>query len=381
MKRLLPFIILVIMCSAPMLSGASLAQEDSITQDTLLVTAPDENGIDQVYRVDILTSNFEQLTMATSANVEAYDVSENVLAYIAGDVLYVRRPSGDTNYPLNRDQGFRVSVHINPDEQELSYADESGLYLLDFNSGQASLILEHKEFLDSNNPNGVGDGRFYYEAIFLENSDYLQIGVGLWEASTTGFYNRTTGAMTELTTGWTDPDILFELFNRVLPLDNGQVLLHNADGRGCTPCGLWLAPSIEDITTREKIFDNEVLALGTATDFVAPGIPTMMQRPDGLVRILFNYATFDDEALITQNLVLELNFSNGVVSLLMDNFDDSMTYRNPEFSPSGDYIAFIGNPANGSYNETGSVVVYDLNSHIPLNLALPFEVRSLRWAN
>ena len=57
-----------------------------------------------------------------------------------------------------------------------------------------------------------------------------------------------------------------------------------------------------------------------------------------------------------------------------------MTYRNPAFSPSGDYLALIGNPAQGSYSETGDVVVYDLNSHIPLNLALPFEVRSLRWA-
>lgn len=380
MKRLLPVLILIVISVMP-LGGPSLAQDSDESPTALLVTASDENGFEQVYRIDILTGNFEQLTMTTNANVEAYDVSENVLAYISDNMLYVRRPSGDTSYPLNRSQGFRVSVHISPNEQELSYADESGLYLLDLKSGQSSLIMEHKDFMDTNNPNGVGDGRYYYEAIFLDNTEYLQIGVGLWEASTTGFYNRRTGIFTELTQGWTDPDTLFEMFNLVLPLDNGQVLLHNFDGRGCTPCGLWLAPSLENITAYEKIFDNDVLALGTATDLLAPGIPTMVQRPDGLVRLLFNYAAPDSTGtFVTHNLVLELNFSNGVVSLLMDNFDNSMTYRNPAFSPSGDYLALIGNPAQGSYSETGDVVVYDLNSHIPLNLALPFEVRSLRWA-
>lgn len=353
------------------------AQDETQPSVDLIVTALDERGVEQIYRIDIINGNFKQLT-DSEISVEVYDISENVLAYISGKELHIIHKYGVIFYKLDRPQGFQVAVHISPNERNVSFSDESGLYILNIDSVEVERILEHRDFLNPNNTNGVLDGRYYYEAEFLKDSEILIIGIGLWEGRSTGFYNSSTQNLTELVIGWSDPNIDLQLFNQVLPLANGQILLTNYDGR-CLPCGLWSASSIDSVSNYEQILDNADLTLGAVSTLSEPSIPTLVQRLDGAVRLFVQYSFIgDDEKLQNKNLVLELDIETNTVSLIMDKFAED-PLNHPQFSPDGIYLAFIGSALSDTYTPYGSLIIYDVSNRVQISLEVPLEVNSIRW--
>lgn len=357
------------------------AQDGSDSMPALLVTALDENGVEQIYQMEITSGEFEQLSDA-EFSIEAFDVSENVLAYVSADLLHVEHTDGEIIRKLSRPQELLVTVHISPDEQEVSYNDDTGLYILNIETGEAELLLEQKDFTDPNNPNGVGDGRYYYEAEFLESNDNLIIGVGLWEGRTTGFYDRSSETLTELLSGWFDPDIDIRMFNRVLRLENGQVLLaNNHDIRGCFPCGLWQAPSIDDIQNYEPLFESEDLAVGDSGDDFAVGITEMTESAEGVILLLVDYHfVVEDGTLQFGKQLVELYPTTNTLSSIMDSFDEDLLLLQPQFSPDGNFLAFVGSPAAEGYTGYGSPIIYDLVNGTQLEVNFPQEISSIRWS-
>lgn len=370
MKHCLSLITLVFVMFTGVLSV--VAQEDAVSPPDLLVTALDENGVEQVYRIDVSSGEVEQVSDA-EFSVEAFDLTENVLAYVSGGVLHIEYSSGEITQPLHRPQELLVTVHISPDEQEVSYNDETGLYILNIDSSEAQVLLEHKDFMDPDNPNGVGDGRYYYEAKFLENSDDLMIEVGLWESRHVGFYDRSTKNLTEYLADWTAPEILY--------LEDGRVLLHNYDGRGCNPCGLWIASSIDDSLSYDQLVDENDLSMGESDVLLLPIILTMTERADGVVRLLVKYGVLQQDRTVQHKAVLaDLDLETDTITPIMDPFTEDVTQFEPQLSPDGSYLAVIKSPASETYAAYGDLLIYDVESGVPLPLDVPLEVSSIRWA-
>jgi hypothetical protein len=378
MKRFFILILMGLIILTGVLPGA--AQEGSDRQPTLLVTALDDAGVEQAYRVDVPGGDYEQLTNA-EFSVEAFDVSENVLAYVSGELLFIEHPRGTIIQKLSRLQELLVTVHISPDEREVSYNDDIGLYFLNVESGEAELLLEHKDFTDPTNPNGVGDGRYYFEAEFIEDSDNLIIGVGLWEGRTTGVYNVSDGTLTELLNGWTDPDVDLQIFYHLLPLDDEQVLLaNNNDVRGCFPCGLWYASSIDDIQDYELLFANKELAIDA--EDIATGISAARETTEGEIILFVKYRYLNDKgALEFGEQILQLDMETNELTPIIVELDDDMRLDQPQISPDGIYLASVGSPLGDGYTGYGSPVIYDLESSTQIDVDFPMQISSIRWSD
>jgi hypothetical protein len=160
----------------------------------------------------------------------------------------------------------------------------------------------------------VGDGRLYYEARFMDGSPKLIISVGIWEVGTAAIFDRETSELTELVEGWNQPTIAFRLFNRVIPLSDGRVMLHNSDGRGCSPCGIWVAPSLDAMTDYEQVIDRAALDLsGIGEGIPIPYIHDMLEVSPGVIRILIEKYNAADGGTTSTTVVADIDLETKTI--------------------------------------------------------------------
>lgn len=344
---------------------SSVDAQDTLLPTDLVLLMRDTNGIRQVYRIPPTGENPQQLTHA-GADIETFDVSGSAVAYIIGDTLYLNDEAIQT---LNRPQSFSVGVQLSPDGSELTYADETGLYIMDMESRQSELILEQIDFLNPDNVSGVEDGRFYSVGRFIENTPKLMINVGLWEGGTLALYDRETATLTTLDEGWGEPGTDFRLFNRFIRLEDGRVLLHNAEGRGCFPCGLWIAPSFDDILSYEQVVDESALNLSDSNGQTPiPYIHDMVEVSSGVIRILISQFSFAEDGTLESSLMIaDVDLSTVTVTLITTMSADNALYQ-PTFTNNGETLVGIAGVDYNAPNLEGILTVVDVASGQRLSL-------------
>ncbi len=339
--------------------------QDTLLPTDLVLLMRDANGIRQVFRIPPTGENPEQLTHA-GADIETFDVSGSAVAYIIADTLYLNDEAIQT---LNRPQSFSVGVQLSPDGSELTYADETGLYIMNVESRQAERLLEQIDFLSPDNASGVEDGRFYSVGRFIEDTSKLMINVGLWEGGTLALYDRDTTTLTPLDEGWGEPGTDFRLFNRFIHLEDGRVLLHNAEGRGCFPCGLWTAPSFDNILSYEQAVDRIDLDVsGTNGQTPIPYIHDMVEVSSGVIRVLITqYSVAADGTLESSLLIADVDLSTATMTPITTMSTDDVLYQ-PTFSSDGTMLVGISGVDYNAPNLEGTLTIVDVESGQRLSL-------------
>lgn len=361
--------------------GATVSPQTSFSSD-ILVTLPDDNGILQVFRIPAIGDDgLTQLT-TSAVDVEAFDVQGEDVANIAGSTLYFN------NIPfqsLNRAQTREVNVHISLDNTELTYVDEFGVYLVEIESGEKELILEHIDFLDLDNPNGVGDGRYYVSAEFIEGTDDLLVTISLWEARTIGIYFRQSGEIVELVDGWTqsraESDLF--LFTRLLQLADGRLALYNGFGFGCLPCGVWVSPSLSQIGDYEQAVEQNALnILNTPEDSSIIYVPDLVVTAPSIVRLLIQQSTFDpDGSPVGVQVVADANIETGEVTPI--SFSMGSDFERPIFSPDGRFLLGITDVSRDGEIRQGFLSIFEIETGqlTRLDVSLVTYDYIWRWAN
>jgi len=292
--------------------------------------------------------------------VETYAIANGTLATVVGDQIYI---DNEPLLTINRRITAPPALALSADASTVYYSNETGLYAVDVATGEALLLLEHIDFMNPDNPNGVGDGRFYSIANTLPNTDALLVTVGLWEASTVGVYTPSTGDIVTLDEGWGTSGAPLQLFNKALPLPDDRLLLYSRDGRGCTPCGLWVAPSPAELTDVQQVVSGEALRTVAIEDpdMAPPATPLdAVALNASIVRVLVNEFDFAVTPPENRLYVMDANIVTGETSIVWQANIDGQPPILQQLSPDGETILALQEVDFSRPGFKGNAVLIDM---------------------
>jgi hypothetical protein len=162
-------------------------------------------------------------------------------------------------------------------------------------------------------------------------------------------------------------------------LNDGRVLLHNSDGRGCSPCGLWVAPSFDDIRDYEQIVDADSLdVFGTSDDFPIPYIHDMVEVSPGVIRFLIS--TFNATENTTTTVVADVNLSTASVTQIA-TIDPQAELYQPIFSADGRLLVGLTGVDYSADALVGWISMMDAETgDLRVLSDLPMVAAPLAWA-
>jgi hypothetical protein len=372
LKRILTLLILFT------LSLTSLAQdEDAPRSFAGYYLADDENGALQVWRLSEDGTSSEMLTNMPN-DIADFDVSEDEtqIAYTSNQTLWLQQLDSSASNEIAVLEPDEVSSPaypvFSPDGSMLAY-NNGGLTIYSASSGESRLILEDVPYTEG--MESVDPVRFYVPFQFVD--DKLIVSVRFWEGSGFGVLDIETEVFQEQSP---------VTHTRLLPLSDGRVLLYgNSEIYG--DYNLEIAPSLDDINTREIMLDLETLSPSDTSPLY---IDEAVEIEPGIVRVMgssFVFATRESPYLYFDlNIETVEVVSDGLVEFPLIEADENRQSWLHTLSPDGVLIAQYRNldvrtDLNSNGTLFGELVFYDLEVGEFFTPELEGEVGAFQWSS
>lgn len=333
-----------------------------------------ENNVVQVVRFDVSDGSMEFLTQSDST-IYDYDFLDGNVAYVTDEAVYF---NGEQIHPIGALRYREASVQLSPYQNELLYSDDTGLYALDLDSGEAELLIE--SMTDENNLD-LEHNRYYQGAFFTADPNVLIMDIGVWESQWRGIFDRQTGALVDLAFIDESPgDVI--LFNEAMMLNDGRVMFYQTPAYVVSdPSEVWVVDVVDGDPVYQTLVSADMLAMVRNDDPLPTGamIRNVIEMEPGRLRLVLGewIETDDGEPLIRQ-VVADANIEDGILEVVNEQtYDQENVLHYPMLSPDGQFLVGQTEIVEGSgFN----IVAIDMRSGEQMIVAaVPYMVDDLRW--